>query len=334
MSGGEDQLRRMQTAPPILPIGRYRLHFEGLGKRGPSGFLGSAWRGAMGHALRKAVCVTRMTQCQPCLLYRSCPYPYIFETPPPANTAKMRKYTAAPHPFLLDLPFPDTEPSDGDQTLGLTLIGRGNAELPYMIHAFQKAGEEGLGRSRVPRILRSVSQEVPPGSATWTVIYDGLGLRAFPAEAPPIPEMPQIIEVCFESPLRLQRDEHLVGVRDFRFSDLFGALLRRISMLSYFHTDVPLETNFLELSRLGSAVEWEESQLEWRDWTRFSSRQKRELQMGGLIGRVSLRLEAGSPFWPYLWLGQWIHAGKGASMGLGRYSIQIPSLPKTDGRNS
>jgi CRISPR/Cas system endoribonuclease Cas6 (RAMP superfamily) len=32
-------------------------------------------------------------------------------------------------------------------------------------------------------------------------------------------------------------------------------------------------------------------------------------------------------FWPYLWLGQWTHAGKGTSMGMGAYTIQPASLP-------
>ena len=27
-------------------------------------------------------------------------------------------------------------------------------------------------------------------------------------------------------------------------------------------------------------------------------------------------------FWPYLWLGQWTHVGKGTSMGMGAYTIE------------
>jgi len=45
------------------------------------------------------------------------------------------------------------------------------------------------------------------------------------------------------------------------------------------------------------------------------------VKMGGLIGEIGLEGADLEPFWPYLWLGQWTHAGKGVVMGLGRYRI-------------
>jgi CRISPR/Cas system endoribonuclease Cas6 (RAMP superfamily) len=51
--------------------------------------------------------------------------------------------------------------------------------------------------------------------------------------------------------------------------------------------------------------------------------------MGGLLGRFRLHGPDIAPFWPYLWLGQWTHAGKGATLGLGRYRIVPASLPAT-----
>jgi len=45
--------------------------------------------------------------------------------------------------------------------------------------------------------------------------------------------------------------------------------------------------------------------------------------MGGLIGEIELDGADLEPFWPYLWLGQWTHAGKGAVMGLGRYRFTM-----------
>lgn len=45
------------------------------------------------------------------------------------------------------------------------------------------------------------------------------------------------------------------------------------------------------------------------------------MQMGGLMGSFRLDGVELDDFWPYLWLGQWTHAGKAATMGLGRYTI-------------
>ena len=48
--------------------------------------------------------------------------------------------------------------------------------------------------------------------------------------------------------------------------------------------------------------------------------------MGGLIGTVELNMLGLDVFWPYLWLGQWTHVGKGTSMGMGAYTIETVDL--------
>ena len=104
MHADQETYKGNVTPVPVLPLARYRLRFKPSGEGRLPAYAGSAWRGALGHALKKVVCVTDLNACPPCLLYRCCPYPYIFETPPPLAAQKMRKYTAAPHPFLLELP--------------------------------------------------------------------------------------------------------------------------------------------------------------------------------------------------------------------------------------
>lgn len=309
----------------MLPIARYRLRFKPSGQARLPDYTGSMWRGALGHALYKTVCVTHLKACPPCLLYRSCPYPYIFETPVPIDAQKMRKYTAAPHPFLLE---PEEAAEDGMHKIGLTLIGRGNTYLSYLIHAFERAGKAGVGKGRVPMAMLDVLQTAQVDGEDWKPIYEPGGvLRALPPAVPGVPPAPQAILLRLGTPLRLQRDESIVTPGAFRFSDLFGPLLRRVSMLSYFHTDTPLETDFAALMEQARQVEPAAVNLVWKDWTRYSSRQKTAMEMGGLMGEIALDLAADSPLWPYLWLGQWVHAGKGTAMGLGRYTIEPASLP-------
>lgn len=67
----------------ILPIGRYRAMFRASQPIHLPAFAGSAWRGAFGHALKRALCVTRMPVCAECALWRCCGYAYVFEPPPP-----------------------------------------------------------------------------------------------------------------------------------------------------------------------------------------------------------------------------------------------------------
>lgn len=46
--------------------------------------------------------------------------------------------------------------------------------------------------------------------------------------------------------------------------------------------------------------------------------------MSGIVGRAELSGEALAACLPLLWLGQWLHVGKGTSMGLGRYVLSFP----------
>lgn len=321
---GEPALATHDT--PQLPLAVFQFSFDCEDAPALPAYAGSAWRGAFGRALKKTVCVARHTDCPDCLLYRTCVYPYVFETPPPPDARKMRRYTAAPHPFVLRI---DPRWHGSPYRLGLALFGRAGNQLPYFVHALEQAGRAGLGSRRQAFELTEVHQGLSPDGGDWRLIHTrGSALRPHPPTTIQPPPLPEVCEIRLETPLRLQRESHLVTPAGFRFADLFGTLLRRISMLTYFHTDTPLETDFAGLKEASRAVPIHSPDLSWYDWTRYSSRQEAALDMGGLLGRFRLRGEEIEPFWPYLWLGQWTHAGKGTSMGLGQYSIQPASLPE------
>ena len=62
-------------------------------------------------------------------------------------------------------------------------------------------------------------------------------------------------------------------------------------------------------------------------WERYSNRQQTKIQMDGLLGSFEIPAgEALAAFWPWLWLGQWLHAGKGVVMGMGEYRLQSSQI--------
>lgn len=315
----------MPITRPIIPLKICRFYFATDSAVRLPNFPGSAWRGAFGHALKKAVCVVRGTPCSQCLLKNACAYSYVFETPPPANAEKMRKYTAAPHPFVLR--FPGMSSASGSTyALDVILFGHGQRYLPYIVHALKMAGNDGIGGHRQIFSLQQIDDMSPEGSDE-TIYRHGELKPLQPAGLPAIPTMPDRIEIAFHTPLRIKQDSKNLAARQFSFGAFFGTLLRRISMISYFHTDTPLETDFAALTAKARTVQFVSRQLEWHDWTRYSSRQQTEMNMGGLVGSVHLDMRGLEDFWPYLWLGQWTHAGKGTSMGMGAYTIKPASLP-------
>lgn len=74
----------------------------------------------------------------------------------------MRKYEAAPHPFVIEPPLERKrgyKPGEGI-TFGLTLVGRAIDYLPYFIYTFNELGKTGLGKGRGKFELKAVrSQE-------------------------------------------------------------------------------------------------------------------------------------------------------------------------------
>jgi len=58
----------------------------------------------------------------------------------------------------------------------------------------------------------------------------------------------------------------------------------------------------------------------WYDWERYSSRQDRRMKLGGFVGEITYLGDL-KDFLPFLLLGSYIHVGKGATFGLGKYRI-------------
>ncbi|MCC5872274.1 MAG: CRISPR system precrRNA processing endoribonuclease RAMP protein Cas6 [Gammaproteobacteria bacterium] len=311
----------MDIQQVAIPVARYRFRFRALSRIALPPFSGSTWRGVFGMALKDSVCVTRQATCHRCLLVRHCSYSYLFETPPPPDTEKMRRYNAAPHPFLIE-PHSDVE-IRANESFGVdaVLIGKGNDYLPFVVHALRAAGEQGIGRANGRFVLESLALEA---GSRWREFYA-------PGDALEIPdptlieaaECPQRVRVVLQTPLRLQRQGRLLDAERFEFPAFFSSILRRLSMLRYFHTDTPLEVDFKGLTRAASGISPTARDLRWFDWNRYSNRQKRALEMGGLLGSFVLEGPGLEPYWPYLVAGEQIHTGKGTVMGLGRYHLEV-----------
>jgi CRISPR-associated endoribonuclease Cas6 len=313
---------------PKLPLSRYRLVFRFQGTNQLPAYSGSTWRGAFGAALKQTVCVVRNTPCQHCMLKDTCAYPYIFETPPPPHSEKMRLYNAAPHPFVIQSKLEKPQ-NTNELQLGFTLFGRSYRYLPYIIHAFEKAGKQGLGGKRQVFELIRVTQTLdlpsigtPPSARLddQPVYQNGKLTQPALPEIITVPDCPMEATINLETPLRIKQEGKNCNEDRLTYAAFFGSLLRRHSMLTYFHTDTPLETDFSRLMEEAKSIQITEQHLSWHDWTRYSSRQQTKMNMGGLLGTFAIKGDL-QTFWPYLWLGQLTHTGKGTSMGLGAYRI-------------
>lgn len=320
----------------------------------------------------------RDKECRDCLLKGKCVYSYVFETPPPADTKVMRKYEAAPHPFVIEPPLGKKsifKPGE-ELVFGLTLIGRAVDYLPYFVYTFDELGKGGIGKGRGRFELKAVRspESGVPGSAGGISLESGVRredrghgrieadtradspvtpakaevqetsgakigrviysaetkmLTGFETRMLDLPEGPfestgsalEKVTLNFLTPTRIAYDGRL-GL-NLEFHILVRNLLRRLSLLSYFHGNgETLDLDFKGIIEKAKDVKAVDRRLHWYDWERYSGRQEQHINMGGFIGEITFEGDL-SPFLPFIKAGEVVHVGKGTTFGLGNYESEL-----------
>lgn len=258
------------------------------------GFSGATLRGALGHALRELECMTGQTECHGCPLLRNCRYPALFE---PRLLGKAGAPTPPP-PYVIRTPAAQpriTRPGD-TFTFEMLLCHLGTADIELMHRAWHRALRTGLGtrrgRARLVRMQPQAALTLPEAPA---------GLNQVTLE--------------FISPVRLQYRGKVCRSDQLSASIVTGALKRRLQAL------VPAVSlpDFPGAEGLGLTT-----RLERYRWERQSSRQGCTIRLDGPIGQLDLTGPDLIDWWPWLWLGQYLHIGKNVSHGLGQYRL-IPA---------
>jgi len=319
---------------PSLELSRMRLLLvpEG-GHQGQVLPTAPAWRGAFGTALRHAACLTGAPSCEGCTARWQCHYAYLFETPPPPLTTRMRRYPAAPHPFVL---WTESAPQDANQSattphvLGFSLIGKGITHADLVLRILERVAHRGVGRGGVPWRVLDRQIAGPQNPEDWhSFTHLEHGAAAVSGHRWPVPAMADLPwRIEWLTPLRLQHEGQVLRMLNGRV--LLSALLRRISLLSYFHMGNELEAPFAEWAERAHSLELQQQGLRWQRGTRQSSRQGTTVPLDGLTGELFVDGRDRpwlAELWPWFWLGQWLHLGKSASLGLGQYRISSLTAP-------
>lgn len=317
----------MYTLPDTLRVARYRLALEAIDPLALPRHTGSALRGGFGAALKQVAC-RQPGGCDRCAQPESCAYGYVFETPVPPDSKVLRSLRDAPRPFVLVPPVGPMQCQRGEVfTLDVMLIGRGMDYWPYFLEAFKRLGETGLGRGR-GRFRLARAWVVDPLGPWETLVYDGatdaLRNETLIAEAGDMErEAEQLptdrLTVHLLTPTQLKHGGEFAQQPAFHV--LIRSILRRLSSLAYFHCGVRWETDYKGIIEAAKAVEIEKASVTWGTWERFSGRQRQQLPMSGIVGRMTY-VGPLSPFRPLLVAGTVIHVGKGTVFGNGQYRVE------------
>ncbi len=318
-----------------IRVARYRFSYRMLDSLNLPPYAGSLLRGQLGAMLKRESCLTMKSTCESCPLRASCPFPAVFEAPAPAEH-KLQNFSHIPNPYVIEPPNIGTGkllPQDR-LSFNIVLIGRALNHLPLIARAMTRALEEGIGKSRAQGVLTHIEVE-NKSSGSWVKIWEA-GMSAM-AHHPEHQEYTQEsandlaisseeeIRLHFITPVRLQSQGHPVRVDQLTPRKLIADLIRRTTLLAEFHDSrSEIDTNIQDILHVASTLKQRKS-LQWYDWTRYSSRQKQEMKLGGAIGEWAMRGNLASLL-PWLKLGQWLHVGKNATLGLGRYHMVRPAF--------
>ncbi|PIY28227.1 MAG: hypothetical protein CO105_02970 [Comamonadaceae bacterium CG_4_9_14_3_um_filter_60_33] len=324
-----------------LPVARYRFTARVQQPLALPDYAGSLLRGQFGAALRQVACMTRQPTCPGCPLIQTCPYTRIFDAPaPPKGSHALQNFSQIPNAYVLEPPTPGARVLDADDDFefNLVLVGHAIEQLALIIFALQRALAQGLTRARVPTDLLRVDWVDATGTAhgIWSIesptLRDHAGVLALPqsgdgANATPTPTptktAPASLRLHIHTPMRLQSQGKPLGVGQLTPHALIATLARRVSLMTTFHAgQTGRDEAAKHITHLSSGLT-DSQDLRWFDWTRYSSRQQQEMTLGGVLGTWTLHGSAPdlAEIYPWLWLGQWLHIGKNASMGLGGYTL-------------
>ena len=299
-----------------LPIARYQFTFQVTNAIQLPEYAGSTLRGAFGRALRKIACMTKQTDCKSCPLYRTCPYTNIFETPAP-TAHQIQKFSQVPNGYIIE------PPEWGEKTylpnevfqFSIVLFGKLIERLPLIAFAFKLAIEYNVGHAKANLLKITVFDENT--GQYQPILVNGNIIEHSKTVTLPT-KLPDTAIISIVTPLRLQDNgkplrEHQINVERF-----FISLAKRFSLLSDFHF-IPANLDFESLKQQILLIQ-DSKALKWQDWTRYSSRQDQRMKFGGVIGtwqfnHLSFELAQ------LLYIGQWLHCGKNATFGLGKYRI-------------
>ncbi len=225
-----------------------------------------------------------------------------------STSGRTPEYILRPAP-----PDPETAPAIEWISLGSALD-----RDSILVNAWKMAAQMGLGANRSPFDIRSVvalhpEKDVRPDKApapVWT-LDKTLSAVALKENTP--------CALIFNAPLRLIRKGRIVSRPSLRDIAIGG--LRRLRALA----PEPVQSDVnkiwgpsLDIAEQTKAQAWRGQRL---DLVRWSARQQTEVEMRGIAGSITLP-DGPGPLLPLFAALQWIHVGKGATIGLGQLIVQ------------
>ncbi|MBW1735721.1 MAG: CRISPR system precrRNA processing endoribonuclease RAMP protein Cas6 [Deltaproteobacteria bacterium] len=288
---------------------------------------GITLRGAFGTSLRRLVCSERETSCDSCRARPACPYGVVFAPRPPEEASRLRLNRDVPRPFVIKPPLDGKEVYEPGEPLcfEMVLVGKCRELFPYVMVSINELGRTGIGVGRGRFTIGHV-ESLSGSGAPQEVMNRGDNLVRTPrgeihlGQAPDL--KPGALRLRFLTPVLLKERGQWVRPS---FGAVAKRLRDRINALSYFYCGKAIEMDFREFGFKADKVRLLHEELRWVEERRFSKHRNLSHTLKGWVGDVVYEGDL-ETFWPFLWLGQYLHVGKASAFGQGWYEIDTKDV--------
>lgn len=249
----------------------------------------------------------------------------LFDPAPAVEPEARRRYQRPGPPFVFaparGLPR-HLEPGD-TMTLSVSLWGDGIQLLRPFAATLATLGHSGLWQGTGPFEIRSLQAEDAAGNRSILSLEPGTGASS----APPVNDIEWWLDtrpraetwrLSLVIPARL-----ITGGRPlFRaeFQQLFPFILRRVTSMAFAHCGADLVDRADDLLQAAAAARVRENLLHWEDWRSLAGDQG-PIELGGLIGSLTLDGPLDEDLLTVLHLGSLFNLGKGAAFATGCYRL-------------
>jgi hypothetical protein len=259
----------------------------------------------------------RCIRCETCPLIATCPYYQTFAQAVSADPLAAKHHQKPPLPFVFDVPRVPPSPNSGTLLeVGLVLVGSAINHIDFYMAAFSLLLQQDGPSGRIDASIRRVDSVDYMGNrhlleereGKWA--SGGLPLLSVKGLCKTVMLPMDWITITIETPMRILHDGK--PLRELSFSVIIRALMRRLSSMAYYYGGVEADYDFKWLVQSSNAVVTAQKSFRWVEWGRGLS---------GVIGSGTFTGEMGE-FHPFLLAGEYLHVGKGAPFGLGRFRVE------------
>ena len=300
-----------------LPLAEYDFTYQAIDNISFPENSGSLWHSVLGKALRELSCHAPQNDHDDCLYSDHCEYCILFRGTAPLNPAITGNNIPVPHIIKVTHSSFHTVTKNSQFTVRILLIAEASKYLATLIRAMYIVGQNGFGEQRKKSQLLKVVQKLDHQNKTVfdkdTPLQEGVPCKV------ELPEAPDNILLKFTSPYKPTGKS--VNQSYLEVDRFIMSVIRRISQYHYFITGKRIQDDFVRLKHLSETIAISSNNLKWQRNTHNPKSKQKKNYKHGWVGHINLDLRQHEALWEYLYLGQWLHAGKNASMGFGQYKI-------------